>query len=144
VLAVPIAPLLVLAVHDLHPKVVRAKRSTAKLERRFNRVQRNHETFVQGVDRTHFELLHAGVEQVLRDPALVYTESGAIRDDYRTRVEWWRRADEFRRHYDEVIEPAETEIQALGKDLKKTRKELNKLLRKMTKEFVKVTEMGGK
>jgi DNA-binding ferritin-like protein (Dps family) len=142
VLAVPIAPLLVLAIHDLHPKVLSIKRKMKANERRFKRAKKDYEQVLRRVGRSHMEMRIAGAEQAIRNPSLAFEEDGAVRNDYRTRVVSWGAADEFRRECDELLAPAQAEFKALGKDLKKSRKDLNKTLRAMTKEFVKVTDMG--
>ena len=141
VLMVPVAPLFVLAVHDLHPKVVAAKRSLKKYERGVVDARREYDKVTSDIDTRHAHLLITGMEQVLRDPSLVYNGDGSVRSDYMNRVHIWSEARDYRLKFDALVEPVESRLRLSEADYKRAKKRLTKVLRKLTKRVVKATDL---
>lgn len=141
VLAVPIAPLLVIAVHDLHPKVVRAKRAQRADERQLDSLRREYDGFNKHILDTLGECRLDGLEQVLAKPDLVYDQFGAVRGDYIQRVPPWAFVRDFRLSTDEARGNLEQELTGAEKQLKKSRKRLAKVLRTLTKKTAEMTDL---
>lgn len=143
VLVVPIAPLLVIALHDLHPSVRRAKKKLKETERTFAATRRHYERIDSDLRRAILESKIDGTNRVLRDAALVYEPAGSIRSDYMDRVQEWSAGRDLKAGTDKDRIEIEEELRAIGKDLKRSRKELDKVLRAVTKKTVKVVNWPG-
>jgi hypothetical protein len=141
VLALPISPLIILAVHDLHPKVLRAKRALKSDERQLAQIQREYDEASLWIDRTAREYQIQGSEQVLRDLSLAFAPSGLVRDDYLDRVSGWRAKREILVRSREARVTIEEKFRAARKQHKRSQKRLEKALRTRTKNAAKLTEL---
>lgn len=141
VLAVPIAPLLVLAVHDLHPKILRAKRSQKADERAVAGIRKDYAAIKDDIGLRIAEYRLEGTEQVLENPDLVYDSSGAVRVGYVDRVPRWADARDFRTGTDDAVERLAQKLLVAEKQLKKSRKKLLKVLRSLTKKTAQLTDL---
>lgn len=141
VLAVPIAPLLVIAVHDLHPKVIRAKRAQWTDERQLASIRQEYDAVNQVILGTLMECRLEGMEQVLAMPDLVYDQDGAVRADYIQRVPPWAYMRDFRRSTDDAREVIAQKLPIAENQLKKSRKRLAKVLRTLTKKTAEMTDL---
>jgi hypothetical protein len=139
VLAVPIAPLVVIALHDLHPTVRRAKKEIREAERSAAVVRRDFERIVTTVRRTILEARIDGANRVLRDPSLVYDSTGWVRADYIERVHEWRTGRDLALGTEKDRNQLQEKLWNREKDLKRSRKKLDKTLRAITKRTVKMT-----
>jgi hypothetical protein len=143
VVAVPIAPLIVLAIHDLHPKVIRAKRSIKSDERALAKIRKEYSSVLVWVDHVSDEYRIEGMEQVLNNPHLVYTEHGAVIPGYEDRVAAWQSRRRFIASSDQARSSVEEKLRFLEKRLRASKKRLAKILRKITKKTAELTDLHG-
>lgn len=141
VLALPIAPLLVIALHDLHPKVLRIKRERKFMEREFYDLKRRYEDYFEDMRQYRHEALVDGSNDVFRDPSLVFESSGRVRENYRQSLGSWALVEWI----DDDVAKYRSEMQegmdGLEKRLQKSAKRLQKSLRSLTKNAAKITDM---
>lgn len=141
VLAVPIAPLVVIALHDFHPAVLRAKRRLKAAKREIAEIRKEHEDVIAWINHAVAECRIEGMEQVLTRPELVFDDAGAIRPSYVTKVSQWDMARSLKGSTAESIERIDRKLRSGEKQLKESQKELDKALRARTKKAAKLTDL---
>lgn len=141
VLAVPIAPLVVIALHDFHPAVLRAKRGLRAAKRDIAEIRKEHDGVITWINQVVAECRIEGMEQVLVSPSLVFDDTGAIRPNYIKNVIQWDLARGFKGSTAESLERIDGKLQAGEKQLKQAQKRLDKALRARTKKTAKLTNL---
>lgn len=141
VLSVPVAPLIVIAIHDLHPNVMRARRRLGKTEKEFAALQRRYDAVDRAIQRDMGEATMDGSNQVLDDLSLVFEPSGRVRPDYVDRVIGWKVAQRIGLESSEEIASLGADMQHSKKEIRRERKRLDKAVRAITKKVVKLVDM---
>lgn len=141
VLAVPISPLVVVALHDFHPAIWRAKRRLRTAKREIAEIRKEHADVTTWINQVVAECRIEGMEQVLVNPSLVFDDTGAIRPNYTQKVSQWDLARDYKGSTAESLERIDGKLQASEKQLKQAQKWLDKALRARTKKTAKLTNL---
>lgn len=138
VIALPLLPLGLIALHDLHPQVRRAKRSLRVSEKEFKVLQKRYRREMKALSRMELEMQIEASEQIIGEHDLVFSADGTVRPDVLTRVPRLHEARESRKLINQSRLKFDRKIDKHAKKLRRARRRQEEALARRTKSAARV------
>lgn len=138
VIAMPLLPLGLIALHDLHPQVRRAKQALRTSEKEFKMLQKRYRREMKDLGRMELEMHIEATEQIIRGHDLVFSADGTVRTDVLVRVPRLLEARESRKLISQSRLKFDRQIEKHAKKLQRARRRQQKALARRTKSAARI------